>query len=328
MPASVFPELAANLGFTGNPLDRLSEKRDDATAVATLRARPDARCAVLVRDMPVLRPADDGGLDCWFLLDEAVCLGAERAFVLLGELSEGPRFALLLTDASAEPDERPDVAGTSGQPPLIVPGREDLTITDLRSIASQRLLPRQDVAMLGQAKSILHWHVRHGFCAHCGVPTRVGAAGWRRECEACKAQHFPRTDPVVIMLVTDGERCLLGRSGRFGKGMYSALAGFLEPGETIEEAVRREVREEAGILVGRVTYVASQPWPFPSSLMIGCLGEAVSSEITIDHTELEDARWFTRAEVAQMLERAHPDGLSAPQPIAIARHLLSHWAGD
>ena len=153
----------------------------------------------------------------------------------------------------------------------------------------------------------------------------MSAAGWRRDCDNCHAQHFPRTDPVVIMLVTEGDRCLLGRQARFGKGMYSALAGFLEPGETIEEAVRREVREEAGIQVGAVQYVASQPWPFPSSLMIGCMGTALSTHIILDRLELEDARWFTRSEAETMLAGTHPDGLGAPQPIAIAHHLLRYW---
>jgi NAD+ diphosphatase len=162
------------------------------------------------------------------------------------------------------------------------------------------------------------------------VPSTVSSAGWKRECAACKAQHFPRTDPVVIMLATRGERCLLGRQARFAPGMYSALAGFLEPGETIEEAVRREVMEEAGVRVGRVTYMASQPWPFPATLMIGCLAEALTDEIIVDYSELEDARWFSRAEVQEMVggapENGAPNGLGAPQPIAIARSLMRAWA--
>ena len=135
-----------------------------------------------------------------------------------------------------------------------------------------------------------------------------------------------RSDPVVIMLAIDGDHCLMGRQGRFGKGMYSALAGFLEPGETIEEAVRREIREEAGVEIGAVTYLASQPWPFPASLMIGCLAQALTRDLVIDRTELEDARWFSRHDVKLMLDGAHPDGYSAPQRVAIAHHLLRAWA--
>ena len=139
-------------------------------------------------------------------------------------------------------------------------------------------------------------------------------------------QHFPRTDPVVIMLAVDGDDCLLGRQPRFPKGMYSALAGFVEPGETIEAAVRREILEEAGVACGAVRYFASQPWPFPSSLMIGCFAEARSRAIAIDRTELEDARWFSREETLALLEKRHPDGLAAPIPMAIAHHLMKRWA--
>jgi NAD+ diphosphatase len=150
--------------------------------------------------------------------------------------------------------------------------------------------------------------------------------GYRRDCPACGAEHFPRTDPVVIMLAIDGERCLLGRQARFAPAMYSCLAGFVEPGETIEDAVRRETAEEAGIAVGRVRYHASQPWPFPSSLMIGCHAEAISRDIVRDEAELEACRWFGRAEVQAMLAGLHPDGLKCPPDIAIAHHLIKAWA--
>ncbi|MEA2934962.1 MAG: diphosphatase [Variibacter sp.] len=172
---------------------------------------------------------------------------------------------------------------------------------------------------------MLAWHARHRFCANCGKPTQVVSGGWKRDCAACETEHFPRTDPVVIMLAIDGERCLLGRQTRFPPGTYSCLAGFVEPGETIEDAVRRETVEEAGIRCGRVRYFASQPWPFPMSLMIGAHAEATSSTITVDHNELEDARWFERDEVARMLVRAHPDRLSTPPPIAIAHHIIRAW---
>ena len=169
---------------------------------------------------------------------------------------------------------------------------------------------------------------RHRFCANCGEPTAVTQAGWRRDCPACKAQHFPRTDPVVIMLASHGERCLLGRSYRFIAKSWSCLAGFVETGETIEQAVRRETLEEAGIACGRVTYLQSQPWPFPMSLMIGCHAQALNTEIVVDRSELEDARWFEREEVALMLLRRHPDGLLTPPPVAIAHHIIRAWVED
>ena len=162
---------------------------------------------------------------------------------------------------------------------LVVPGRDDLKLVDLRSIAAGGLVPAEQASMLAAAKALMHWHARRRFCSNCGQPTEVAAAGWRRECKNCGMQHFPRTDPVVIMLAVDGDDCLLGRQPRFPKGMYSALAGFVEPGETIEAAVRREILEEAGVACGEVRYFASQPWPFPSSLMIGCFAEARSRAI-------------------------------------------------
>jgi NAD+ diphosphatase len=197
---------------------------------------------------------------------------------------------------------------------------------DLRSIALQGLVAPELLGILGQAKSMLDWHRRHGFCANCGSASRASAAGWHRNCDACGARHFPRVDPVVIMLAIDGERCLLGRQRHFAQGMYSALAGFLEPGETAEDAVRREVFEEARVKCARVVYYASQPWPFPSSLMIGCFTQASATEIVVDTAELEDARWFSRSEVAAMLAGTHSGGLSAPKPFAIAHHLLRAYA--
>ena len=310
-------ELSAVVGFSGNPLDRLSEKRDDAQTLAELVGRPDARSLVFVSDTPVLRQTADG-FDAFFTLADVEALGARDEQALLGQTSDATIFATLLKPAMAT---RPEANG-----PLVITGREDLALIDLRALAVKGVFERSTIAMMAQAKSLLFWHARHRFCSQCGAPSMVTSAGWKRECVACKAQHFPRTDPVVIMLATRGERCLLGRQARFAPGMYSALAGFLEPGETIEEAVRREIMEEAGVRVGRITYLASQPWPFPATLMIGCLAEALSEDIIVDYAELEDARWFTRAEVRQMLGGDHANGLGAPQPIAIARSLLQSWA--
>ena len=310
-------ELSAVVGFSGNPLNRLSEKRDDAQALAMLAARADARSLVFVSDTPVLKQRGDA-LDAFFTLAEAEALGARDEQALLGQTSDATVFATLLKPEVARRDEAKGA--------LVLPGRDDLALIDLRSLAAKALLPRPTIAMMAQSKSLLFWHGKHRFCSQCGAPSTVTSAGWKRECAACKAQHFPRTDPVVIMLATHGDRCLLGRQARFAPGMYSALAGFLEPGETIEDAVRREVMEEAGVRIGRVTYMASQPWPFPATLMIGCLAEALTEEVVVDYSELEDARWFTRAEVQEMLGGAHENGLGAPQPIAIARSLMRVWA--
>jgi NAD+ diphosphatase len=152
--------------------------------------------------------------------------------------------------------------------------------------------------------------------------------GWKRECPNCKTEHFPRTDPVVITLVAHGDKCLLGRQSRFPPGMYSCLAGFVEAAETIEDAVRREIFEESGIRCTDVTYYMTQPWPYPSSLMIGCSARALNEEIVVDRTELEDARWFSRDEARLMIQRQHPEGLSGPHPFAIAHHLVSRWLRD
>jgi NAD+ diphosphatase len=316
---------APAFGFGGGPLDRVSERRDDDAYVAALRARPDAKAVLIARDMPIL-PRGAAPLAPFFPPAEIERLGGAQFEALLGiEAGGAPVFAALLPDGAVE-QIADDSEGFLDRRQLVVPGRDDLALTDLRSIAVQGLVGAEALAVLGQAKAILSWHARHGFCANCGAATRIAAAGWRRECDACKAQHFPRTDPVVIMLALEGERCLLGRQSRWPKGMYSCLAGFVEPGETIEEAVRREIREESGITCGEVAYLASQPWPFPSSLMIGCFARATSRDIVVDGEELEDARWFTRDEVMAMFEKRHPEGLSAPMAMAIAHHILRIWA--
>jgi NAD+ diphosphatase len=195
-------------------------------------------------------------------------------------------------------------------------------------LAAKKMLGRTDLAILAQAKSILHYHASHGFCARCGAATVAVDAGWRRDCPSCGARHFPRTDPVAIMLVVDGDQCLLGRARHFPEKMYSCLAGFIESGETLEEAVRREVMEESGIVVGAVSYKASQPWPFPASLMFGCRAQALSRDIHMDAEEMEDCRWFTRAEARAMTEERHGDGFFAPAEIAIARSLLEQWLAE
>jgi len=195
------------------------------------------------------------------------------------------------------------------------------TLIPLRPLMVGNILSREELSIVAQARSLVHWHERHGFCANCGHKTEMSDAGYRRHCPSCKTDHFPRTDPVVIMAVCHEDKILLGRQRSWTPGMYSALAGFMEPGETLEQAVAREVREESSVIVGAVRYVASQPWPFPSSLMIGCIAETKKADIIVDEKELENARWLTREEVRLMLERKHPENLTASMPHAIA-HLV------
>ena len=314
----------AGLAFSGGGLDRFSEKRDDADAMARLAADPRARCLVVGREMVAFE-----GDSPVFPFSEKDGFGPLRETTLLGVDGEGvPFYAVQLDDAAVEAAGEKDPTVSWDNRRLALRARPDLAMRDLRSLAASGALAPELLGRLAQAKALLAWHARHRFCANCGAPSLPAAAGWRRDCPACKAQHFPRTDPVVIMLAisADGERCLLGRQARFPKGMHSALAGFVEPGETIEEAVRRELFEEAGVACAAVTYLGSQPWPFPMNLMIGCLARATSDALVIDRAELEEARWFPRAEARTLIEGRHPDGLSAPQPLAIAHWLLKSWA--
>ena len=300
---------APSLGYAASPLDRLSGRRHDEAFLAELAQSKLARAYALAGEAVVLKK-NAGGFEAAFTFDELGRLGPIRHTVFLGLLQDKGQFAAALDPAARE----------------ALKAREELLLLDLRSIIAQGLLAPEAIAELAGAKALLHWHERHGFCANCGAATRMVHGGWRRDCPACNAEHFPRTDPVVIMLATRGEECLLGRQPRFPEGMWSCLAGFVEPGESIEDAVRRETHEEAGLVCGRVAYFASQPWPFPMSLMIGCRAEALAGDIVVDESELEAARWFGREEIAQMLTRRHPAQLFTPPPFAIAHHLIRAWA--
>jgi NAD+ diphosphatase len=188
------------------------------------------------------------------------------------------------------------------------------------------ILSHADAALWGTARSLIDWHNRHRFCSACGSPSELFRAGWGRRCPACAAEHFPRVDPVVIMLAEHDGRVLLGRQPRFPPRRYSALAGFVEPGESIEEAVTRELREEAGIEATQVRYIASQPWPFPGQLMIACLARAADDRLTLDREELDDAFWASRSEVEAALAGDPAAPFLAPPPFAIAHSLLRAWA--
>lgn len=306
MTAEQPTDRSARNGFARNRLDRRSEKREDPSVFAAALA--DVRASVLVFTPAGLVQDPSASDPALFPPVRARRLGADlHEAILLGWAPDGaPWFAV---DLPAEP-----------------PADDLLSVTDLRTLVLGGELPDDMFGAVAQARAMLSWHARHGFCSNCGRQTVVALGGYRRDCPHCEAQHFPRVDPVSIMLVTDGDRALLGRQPRFKPGSYSCLAGFIEPGETIEDAVRRETFEEAGIRVGRVTYHSSQPWPFVSSLMIGCVAEAITTQVVIDAAELEDCRWFDRDEVRSMLAGHHPDGLYCPPPLAIARRLIEDWA--
>lgn len=291
-------------GITGSPLDRADHLRRDPATMVALRARADARWLVMDGLKPVLTAGDPPDI-----------LWAHRSDVPHDAVS------VFLGLAGAAEDHAPRFAAAASGAELVADfgGR----IVDGRAAAVQ--LGDCRAAIMAQARSLLDWHARHGFCANCGAPTTLVKAGYARQCGGCGAEHFPRTDPVVIMLAVRQDHALVGRGANFPKNFLSALAGFVEPGESLEEAVARELFEEAGIRTGRVRYLASQPWPFPSSLMIACFAEARGVEIILDTDELEEARWVTRDEVRAAL--AGTGDWFAPPPMAIAHTLLRGWVG-
>ena len=294
------------VGFAGNRIDRQSENRADDCVDKAL-ADPRSRL-MLMREGRICLKLNGETFDPWYALGESEVLQPQLAdAVLLGFAADGP---LLAVPAGKSAEDLP----------------QTIKAIDYRSVYMQGLIDEAALGALAQGAALLAWNASHRFCSKCGAASELRAGGYRRHCPSCGADHFPRTDPVAIMLTATREKCLLGRSPHFAPGMYSALAGFIEPGETIENAVRRETFEEAGIRLGRVVYHASQPWPFPYSLMIGCFGEPLGEEIQPDLSELEDCRWFFRDEVRLMLARDHPAGLMTPPQGAIAHHLIRAWA--
>ena len=304
--------------FGGSGLDRAAALRGDPARMAAVLA--GGTVLAVWRGKPLV--AEQALV--WLAADSPVLLGAGPA-VFLGLDDGTPRFAQDISHWT--PDE--PIAEASGfldpnlQPHPALPATH--AFQDLRNVMAE-LSPR-DAELAATAKAVLHWHHSHGFCAACGQKSDMVQAGWQRSCPACGTQHFPRTDPVVIMLVTRGNKLLIGRNAVWPEGMYSLLAGFVEPGETLEAAVRREVAEETGVRVGTVRYLASQPWAFPASLMFGCIAEAVSDQITIDPAELQDALWITREDMVTVLAGQHPQ-IKAGRKGAIAHFLISNWLAD
>ena len=296
--------------FSGNPLDRGDVQRRDEEWLR--QAARDSRSRFLpLWQLDILLSDDARPALGWVKPTDIEGLELDAPPVFLGLLDGTPHFAV-------------DVSSLS-EPLRELRLEKPWSFVEARAAAGQ-LEPR-DVGILAQSKAQVDWHRRHRFCGVCGAPTEQGRGGQVRTCTSCKAEHFPRTDPVAIMVITDGERALLGQSrGRLARsGRYSALAGFIDQAECIEEAVRREVKEEAGITVGEVRYHSSQPWPFPSSLMIGCHGKALTTDIAKDDEEMTDVQWFTREEVLSSLAGENPN-LRLPDPVAIAHHLIRAWA--
>ena len=319
---------AESVTFGGSDLDRMAHRRAAPDLLAPGPGERAETC-VIWRGKALCRGAVEGGpLSLLRLpMDHPMLKADPTPPAFLGKLDDRLIFA---KDLSAwqpvEPVDEAQIgafADRSTQHHPLAP--EDSGFFELRSVMT-RLAPR-DAELAVTARALFVWHRNHRFCARCGQASDVADAGWKRLCPACGTQHFPRTDPVVIMLITRGDRVLVGRSPGWPDRMYSLLAGFVEPGETVEAAVRREVFEESAIRVGEVTYLASQPWPYPSSLMIGCHGEALTDEITVDPNELEDAIWLTRQDLLEVFAGTHP-AVAGARPGAIAHFLLERWLAD
>jgi NAD+ diphosphatase len=305
-PFDLFP--LGQPAFVANHLDRAAHLRLHDDKLLAFEGQSATRAYVIHRDSLVMKREGDQ-LRALLTIDEALKFGANPGTIFLGLRDGAALFGMGISPSAVEQ----------------LAGREDVAVNELRGMAMQGIIPPDQLAAVAMAKSMVSWHQRHSFCANCGTRTAMREGGWKRECPNCKTEHFPRTDPVVISLVAFGDKCLLGRQKQFPPGMYSCLAGFVEAAETIEDAVRREVFEESGIRCVDVTYYMTQPWPYPSSLMIGCSARALNEDIIVDHTELEDARWFSREDAHKMLLRQHPSGLVGPHPFAIAHHLVGRW---
>lgn len=315
---------AEDVTFGGSGLDRAAELRGQDDILQAARRSADSCCILLWRGFPLL--AGENAL-ARLPMDAPVLQGRDKTPVLLGREDAGLVFAQDISEWS--PPDAPMDAGPGRPQQAPLPRHPEIpdgfAFGDLRGVMGR--LNRRDAELAATARALYSWHDTHQFCARCGQPSRMIMAGWQRSCDQCGGQHFPRTDPVVIMLITHGNSLLMGRSPGWPERMWSLLAGFVEPGETIEAAVRREVKEESGVPVGPVRYLSSQPWAFPNSLMFGCHGEATDTAITIDPNELEDARWFTREELVDVLAGTSEE----VRPLrrgAIAEFLVRNWVAD
>jgi NAD+ diphosphatase len=315
----------SELAFGGGGLDRADHLRGEADA---LRADPGSRALPIWRGRPLMAGTSGPGGDLHLELlapDHPLITEHDPQWIFLGKQGDTPLFA---ADISVMPAYSHAADGGPGDPGMDMPAPpvgtlpEDARFPDLRA-ALAGLTPFES-ELAATARGILEWHRSHRFCAACGAQSAMDQAGWRRLCDACGRMHFPRTDPVVIMLVTSGNSVLLGRSPGWPEGMYSLLAGFMEPGETVSAAVAREVAEETGVRVGPAQILATQPWPFPASLMIGCWAEAESLEMTIDPAEIEDALWISREDLADVFAGTHPL-IRRPRRGAIAQVLMKNW---
>lgn len=314
--------------FGGSGLDRAAQHRGNADIIKGLMGQKGAGVVPIWRGKPLLAqcPEGEGEALVWLPAEHEIFAQAKEPAIFLGLDQAGPRFA---RDVSPWTPENWDAQAaaqffdpTVYKYPSLPEGQR---FAELRGVMTE-INPR-DAELAATGKSLMEWHRTHRFCAKCGDPSVVTMSGWQRDCPSCGAKHFPRTDPVVIMLITLGNKVLMGRSPGWPEGMYSLLAGFIEPGETIEAAVRREVFEEAGIRVGHVDYLASQPWAFPSSLMMGCRGEALDHDITIDPVEIEHAMWMSREEMMAAFEGTHPVVKPARKG-SIAQFILKNWLAD
>ena len=307
--------------FGTSGLDRSAELRGDSDALRQLLGSEAAGVLPIWRGKPLMREATL----TWLPDAHPIFVHADESPIFLGHDDGAPRFARDISNWEPDTDASEVGAFLDRSTQHHPDAPEGADFTELRGVMTQ--LTRRDAELAATARAVLSWHETHGFCAKCGAPSKITQGGWQRDCPACGAKHFPRTDPVVIMLITHGNDVLVGRSPFWPEGFYSLLAGFIEPGETVEAAVRREVFEEAGVRVGKVDYLASQPWPFPSSLMLGCAGVAESRDIVLDENELADARWVSREEMVQVFSGTHPE-LSEPRRGAIAHSLLQAWLSD
>jgi len=318
-------KIAETVTFGGNGLDRAAHIRGDAEALAAATHDPRARSLILWRGKPLLQ-GDGRSRLVELKMDHALCKVSLMPPIFMGIEDGAPLFAYDISSWRPEGLDREEMGRFTDMTEQMHPlGPEGAAFCELRTVMAQ--LSARDAEVIATAKAMFSWHRSHRFCARCGERSEMILAGWQRHCPACRTQHFPRTDPVVIMLITRGNRVLMGRSPGWPEGMYSLLAGFVEPGETIEAAVRREVLEESGIRVGPVSFLANQPWPYPSSLMFGCHGEATSDEIVIDPKEIEEAAWVTREEIADTFAGTNPR-MKPARKGAIAHFLLWNWLAD